>query len=78
MCGAVRYEAVGDPTAVAHCHCESCRRHSGAPAVTPNLHVFHSERLSWFDTADHLPRYRTSRFGDEPYLRKPASEGLPG
>jgi hypothetical protein len=42
------------------------------------LHVFHSERLSWFDTADHLPRYRTSRFGDEPYLRRPASEGLPG
>lgn len=141
MCGAVRYEAVGGPTAVAHCHCESCRRHSGAPAVTlvsfeesrvrftkgdraiyksspgvrrafcsqcgatltwegayagksliefhigtlddpnavvPALHVFHSERLSWFDTADHLPRYRTSRFGDEPYLRRPASEGLPG
>lgn len=21
MCGAVRYEAVGGPTAVAHCHC---------------------------------------------------------
>jgi hypothetical protein len=141
MCGAIRYEAVGDPTVVAHCHCGSCRRHSGAPAVTlvsfeegqvrftkgeraiynsspgvgrafcsqcgttltwegayggksliefhigtlddpdalvPELHVFHSERLSWFDTADHLPRHRASRFGGEPYLRQPASEGLPG
>jgi hypothetical protein len=141
MCGAVRYEAAGDPVVVTHCHCESCRRHSGAPAVTlvsfeedrvrftegeraiyksspgvrrafcsqcgttltwegayggrsliefhigtlddpnavvPAFHVFHGERLSWFDTADHLPRYRGSRFAGEPYLRQPARDGLPG
>ena len=37
MCGAVRYEAAGEPDVapdVAHCHCESCRRHTGAPMVT--------------------------------------------
>ncbi len=34
MCGAVRYEAVGEPLAVGHCHCHSCRRHTGAPVVT--------------------------------------------
>ncbi len=50
----------------------------GLAALVPELHVFHSERLSWFDTADRLPRYRTSRLGDEAYLRQPASEGLPG
>lgn len=33
MCGAVRYEASGDPISVIFCHCESCRRHSGAPVV---------------------------------------------
>ena len=33
MCGAVRYEASGEPVDVAYCHCESCRKHSGAPAV---------------------------------------------
>lgn len=33
MCGAVRYECRGAPLTVAYCHCESCRRHSGAPAV---------------------------------------------
>ncbi len=34
MCGAVRYEASGEPTAVIHCHCLSCRRHAGALVVT--------------------------------------------
>ncbi len=34
MCGAIRYEAVGEPMVVAHCHCDSCRRHTGAPLVT--------------------------------------------
>ena len=34
MCGAVRYEASGAPYWVGHCHCVSCRRHTGAPLVT--------------------------------------------
>jgi len=34
MCGAVRYEARGEPFSVAHCHCHSCRKHTGAPVVT--------------------------------------------
>ena len=34
MCGAVRYEATGAPTSIIHCHCTSCRKHSGAPVVT--------------------------------------------
>ena len=34
MCGAVRYEAIGDPLVVGHCHCHSCPRHTGAPVVT--------------------------------------------
>ncbi len=34
MCGAVRYEVRGEPVWVGHCHCESCRRHTGAPVVT--------------------------------------------
>lgn len=33
LCGAVRYRIVGAPTSSALCHCESCRRASGAPAV---------------------------------------------
>jgi len=34
LCGAVRYEAIGEPLEVGHCHCHSCRRQTGAPVVT--------------------------------------------
>lgn len=32
LCGDVSFEARGKPKWVLWCHCESCRRHSGAPA----------------------------------------------
>jgi hypothetical protein len=32
MCGDVRFKAAGKPKWVLWCHCESCRKHSGAPA----------------------------------------------
>lgn len=38
LCGAVRYRLVGAPQFSALCHCRSCRRASGAPAVSW-LHV---------------------------------------
>jgi hypothetical protein len=31
ICGAVRFVARGEPKGVFWCHCQSCRRHSGAP-----------------------------------------------
>jgi hypothetical protein len=34
LCGAVRYEAAGQPYDITHCHCSDCRRSSGAPFVT--------------------------------------------
>jgi hypothetical protein len=34
LCGAVRYEATGIPYDITHCHCEDCRRSSGAAFVT--------------------------------------------
>ena len=33
MCGRVRYEAQGEASNLCFCHCESCRRASGAPVV---------------------------------------------
>lgn len=32
LCGEVRFRAIGKPNWILWCHCESCRRHSGAPA----------------------------------------------
>lgn len=43
MCGAVRYEAVGEPLCVGYCHCHSCRRHTGAPVVT--FVVFEADKV---------------------------------
>ncbi len=34
MCGSVRYETAGEPFLVNHCHCQSCRKHTGAAVVT--------------------------------------------
>jgi hypothetical protein len=43
-------------------------------ALPPSIHVFHGERLIWFDTADPLPRYETNRHGKEPYRHAPADD----
>jgi len=45
MCGAVRYEADGESLKVGHCHCHSCRSHTGAPVVT--FVVFEQDRVKF-------------------------------
>ncbi|MDP6567751.1 MAG: GFA family protein [Alphaproteobacteria bacterium] len=34
LCGAVRYRTATPPGRVSHCHCQDCRKHSGAPFQT--------------------------------------------
>ena len=37
------------------------------PARFPaRMHVHYGERIAWFDTIDHTPRYRTSSAAGEP------------
>ena len=33
LCGAVRFITTGKPKAIYWCHCQSCRRHTGAPTA---------------------------------------------
>lgn len=55
MCGAVRYQAQGTPVSVIYCHCESCRRHTGAPVVA--CAGFKREQVS-FSAMSGLPTHR--------------------
>jgi hypothetical protein len=34
LCGSIQYEYEGEPVAVLHCHCESCRRQTSSPVAT--------------------------------------------
>tara|TARA_R110000868_G_scaffold104557_9_gene287980 strand:- start:3328 stop:3750 length:423 start_codon:yes stop_codon:yes gene_type:complete len=34
LCGAIRYEITGEPVRVANCHCDECRRATGASFAT--------------------------------------------
>ncbi len=56
MCGGVRYETTGEVFRVIHCHCQSCRRHTGAPAAT--LAVFKAEQVAF--SGDDRKFYRSS------------------
>jgi len=51
LCGAVRYQAGGEPYDVTHCHCLDCRRSSGAAFVT-----WASFRLNDFQITSGQPR----------------------
>jgi len=31
LCGAVRYECLGDPEAASYCHCDDCKKATGGP-----------------------------------------------
>jgi hypothetical protein len=56
LCGAVRFVAKGTPTAVAWCHCQSCRKHSGAP-----VSVFVAfRRDAWTVTEGEIARFNSS------------------
>lgn len=45
LCGAVRFQAEAPPKWTAYCHCESCRRHTGAPVSA--YAGFEREAVRW-------------------------------
>ena len=45
-CGAIRYEAEGEPITHALCHCGDCRRHAGAPMVGWTMYLKEHVRVT--------------------------------
>ncbi len=45
LCGHIRYRASGSPHTVNHCHCEQCRRYTGAVFATGV--AFSAENITW-------------------------------
>lgn len=56
LCGAVRYRATTDPLRAVNCHCDTCRRVSGAAFLT--IVHFAAQDFTWIKGAP--TRYRSS------------------
>jgi hypothetical protein len=56
LCGAVRYRLAGAVTTLCYCHCTSCRRATGAPAVPWGTFA----RSAFSLTRGNLAEYRSS------------------
>ena len=58
FCGAIRFNCVGVPNWIVHCHCESCRRATSSPMTT-----WISVPRSTFQFTTGAPRYFASSAG---------------
>lgn len=65
-CGAVQYEATGQPVHHALCHCGDCRRATGAPVVSWAL--FPRDHVAI--TGDEPRRYQSSAQGERWFCGK--------
>lgn len=61
LCGATRFCASGVPKWVAWCHCQSCRRHSGAP-----VSVF----VAYDEKAVEVTRGSITKFASSPGVER--------
>jgi hypothetical protein len=60
VCGAIRYRAAAAPMRGVICHCEQCRRHSGAPCLA--FAHFPAERFAWTQATPKW--YRSSQYAE--------------
>ncbi len=52
LCGAVRYRVQGPPLSTIYCHCNSCRKHTGAPVVA--LAGYRRDQVTYLSGAPRL------------------------
>jgi hypothetical protein len=62
LCGSVRYRAAAQPLRGVICHCDMCRKHSGAPALA-FVH-FTTESFTWLQSPSW---YRSSPFAERAF-----------
>lgn len=60
LCGAVRYKSTAAPVRCVICHCEYCRKHSGAPCLS-FVH-FPIKAFTWLTKEPR--RYQSSRYAE--------------
>lgn len=60
LCGACRYEAVGEPVDVRVCHCRKCQKATGAPLYArvrmSGAAVTMSGSVGWYPSSDNILR----------------------
>ncbi len=56
LCGAIRFKANGQPERCGFCHCQSCRRHTGAPVAA--YVDFKMDKVEW--TSGDRKRFESS------------------
>ena len=67
LCGAVRYQILGEPRSMTHCHCGMCRKAHGAAFAT-----FVETSRSGFRIVsgeDSIVRYESSQGSKRPFCR---------
>ncbi len=66
LCGAVRYRSTERPLRCMICHCEFCRKHSGAPVLS-FVH-FPADAFEWL--GEQPQRYRSSKYAERGFCAK--------
>jgi hypothetical protein len=67
-CGAVEIEVSGEPLDMGYCHCDGCRRYSGAPLSAFTL--WKPEQVKITKGADSLGKFRSSEMSIRRYCSK--------
>lgn len=76
QCGAIRYEATGEPAYSALCHCVDCRRSAGAPmvgwALFPEEGVTITGEPAQYQSSEHATRHFCGTCGTGLFYTNPA------
>ena len=79
FCGAITFQASGQPVKVAHCHCGSCRRAVGAAMVTSagfrsEQILFTNKQPTQFTTDDAVSRGFCDQCGSSVSYKRAAND----